>query len=181
MEQHQVDLIGTNVVARCAAPKPRDCVAPRGGAGEAECLLVFVPGARIHELLQCASSYSSTPCHGDGSHLFFLLQITRKMHHWKGVFTVPPTASSSGSCCASGGTSVPLSSAARRAERERRRRASVGLREGVLKVKGQANLTIDAKDKLLLQLERRDAERAKTSSAAPPTRRVVAAPAVRPR
>jgi hypothetical protein len=76
---------------------------------------------------------------------------------------------------------MPLSSAARRAERERRRRASVGLREGVLKVKGRANLTVDAKDKLLLQLERRDAERAKTSSATPPTRRVVAAPAVRPR
>uniref|UniRef100_A0A0E0EQC0 Uncharacterized protein n=1 Tax=Oryza meridionalis TaxID=40149 RepID=A0A0E0EQC0_9ORYZ len=79
MEQHQADLIGTNVVARCAAPEPGDCVAPGGGAGEAECLLVFVAGARIHELLQRASSYSSTPYHGDGNHLFFLLQIMRKM------------------------------------------------------------------------------------------------------
>uniref|UniRef100_I1QMN3 Uncharacterized protein n=1 Tax=Oryza glaberrima TaxID=4538 RepID=I1QMN3_ORYGL len=68
----------------------------------------------------------------------------------------------------------------RRAERERRR-ASVGLHEGVRKEKGQANLTVHTEDKLLLQLQRRDAERAKTSSAAPPTGRVVVAPAVRPR
>nr|AAZ06215.1 hypothetical protein TQR14A11.1 [Oryza sativa Indica Group]AAZ06245.1 hypothetical protein TQR14A11.1 [Oryza sativa Indica Group] len=78
-EQHQVDLIGTNVVARRAAPEPGDCVAPGGGAGEAERLLVFVAGAGIHELLQHASSYSSKLFHGDGSHLFFLLQITRNM------------------------------------------------------------------------------------------------------
>lgn len=58
-----------------------------------------------------------------------------------------------------------ISLAARRAEREKRRQVDVGLYEGILKVKGRANLDIDVEDELLLR-RRRDIEKVKTSSAA---------------
>ncbi|EAZ44078.1 hypothetical protein OsJ_28698 [Oryza sativa Japonica Group] len=79
MEQHLVDLIDTTVVSRRAAPEPGGSIALDGGGGEAQCLLVFVARAGIHELFQRASSYFSKPGDGDDSHIFFLLQITRKM------------------------------------------------------------------------------------------------------
>jgi hypothetical protein len=78
-EQHLVDLIDTTMVSWRAAPEPRGSIALDGGGGEAQCLLVFVARAGIHELFQRASSYFSKPGDGDDSHIFFLLQITRKM------------------------------------------------------------------------------------------------------
>uniref|UniRef100_A0A0D3H4Q6 Uncharacterized protein n=1 Tax=Oryza barthii TaxID=65489 RepID=A0A0D3H4Q6_9ORYZ len=81
-EQHLVDLIDTTVVSRRAAPEPGGSIALDSGGGKAQCLLVFVARAGIHELFQRASSYFSKPGDGDDSHLFFLLQITRKISWW---------------------------------------------------------------------------------------------------